>query len=45
MHIASIVVGELAADQDALSALLAGLPAGVRLFSLFEANPQLIDLK
>ncbi len=23
---------------------LAGLPAGVQLFSLFEANPQLIDL-
>ncbi|SFR04086.1 anthranilate synthase component I [Poseidonocella sedimentorum] len=28
MHIVSNVVGELAADQDALSALLAGLPAG-----------------
>lgn len=25
-------------------AFLAGLPAGVQLFSLFEANPQLIDL-
>ena len=33
--------------QEALLALdgfLAGLPAGVQLFSLFEANPQLIDL-
>ncbi len=28
MHIVSNVVGELSADQDALSALLAGLPAG-----------------
>ena len=28
MHITSNVVGELAEDQDALSALLAGLPAG-----------------
>ncbi|MEB8388360.1 anthranilate synthase component I [Rhodobacteraceae bacterium KMM 6894] len=28
MHIVSNVVGELAVDQDALSALLAGLPAG-----------------
>lgn len=28
MHITSNVVGELAGDQDALSALLAGLPAG-----------------
>ena len=28
MHIVSNVVGELAEDQDALSALLAGLPAG-----------------
>lgn len=28
MHIVSNVVGELRADQDALSALLAGLPAG-----------------
>ncbi|HKL56392.1 MAG TPA: anthranilate synthase component I [Roseovarius sp.] len=28
MHIVSNVVGELAPDQDALSALLAGLPAG-----------------
>ena len=28
MHIVSNVVGELADDQDALSALLAGLPAG-----------------
>lgn len=37
-----------AADPaDALGrfdAFLAGLPAGVQLFSLFEANPQLIDL-
>ncbi|WP_299207073.1 glutamine-synthetase adenylyltransferase [uncultured Tateyamaria sp.] len=33
--------------QEALAAFdgfLAGLPAGVQLFSLFEANPQLIDL-
>ncbi|MTH64432.1 glutamine-synthetase adenylyltransferase [Paracoccus shanxieyensis] len=33
--------------DDALAsfdAFLAGLPAGVQLFSLFEANPQLIDL-
>lgn len=33
--------------QEALMALdgfLAGLPAGVQLFALFEANPQLIDL-
>ena len=33
--------------QEALSAFdgfLAGLPAGVQLFSLFEANPQLVDL-
>ncbi|MFG6079512.1 hypothetical protein ACEUZ9_003943 [Paracoccus litorisediminis] len=33
--------------QDALArfdAFLAGLPSGVQLFSLFEANPQLIDL-
>ncbi|HWL56947.1 MAG TPA: glutamine-synthetase adenylyltransferase [Paracoccus sp. (in: a-proteobacteria)] len=33
--------------EEALSrfdAFLAGLPAGVQLFSLFEANPQLIDL-
>ncbi len=28
----------------ALDGFLAGLPAGVQLFSLFEANPQLIDL-
>jgi glutamate-ammonia-ligase adenylyltransferase len=27
-----------------LDAFLAGLPAGVQLFALFEANPQLIDL-
>ncbi|WP_407493610.1 bifunctional [glutamine synthetase] adenylyltransferase/[glutamine synthetase]-adenylyl-L-tyrosine phosphorylase [Pseudooceanicola sp. MF1-13] len=36
-----------ARPQEALTALdgfLAGLPAGVQLFSLFEANPQLIDL-
>ncbi|SMO32110.1 glutamine-synthetase adenylyltransferase [Paracoccus laeviglucosivorans] len=34
-------------SHEALSsfdAFLAGLPAGVQLFSLFEANPQLIDL-
>ena len=29
---------------DSFDAFLAGLPAGVQLFSLFEANPQLIDL-
>ena len=29
---------------QALDGFLAGLPAGVQLFSLFEANPQLIDL-
>ncbi|MGD1884306.1 MAG: glutamine-synthetase adenylyltransferase [Paracoccaceae bacterium] len=28
----------------ALDGFLAGLPAGVQLFSLFEANPQIIDL-
>ncbi|KUP92292.1 glutamate-ammonia-ligase adenylyltransferase [Tritonibacter horizontis] len=28
----------------ALDGFLAGMPAGVQLFSLFEANPQLIDL-
>lgn len=28
----------------ALDGFLAGLPAGVQIFSLFEANPQLIDL-
>ena len=36
-----------AKPEEALSALdgfLAGLPAGVQLFSLFEANPVLIDL-
>jgi [glutamine synthetase] adenylyltransferase / [glutamine synthetase]-adenylyl-L-tyrosine phosphorylase len=37
-----------AADADealgALDAFLGGLPAGVQLFSLFEANPQLLDL-
>ncbi|EAQ03358.1 glutamate-ammonia ligase adenylyltransferase [Pseudooceanicola batsensis HTCC2597] len=36
-----------ARPDEALSAFdgfLAGLPAGVQLFSLFEANPQLIDL-
>lgn len=36
-----------ARPEEALSALdgfLAGLPAGVQVFSLFEANPQLIDL-
>lgn len=36
-----------AKPQEALLALdgfLAGLPAGVQVFSLFEANPQLIDL-
>ncbi|MBN9888365.1 glutamine-synthetase adenylyltransferase [Salipiger abyssi] len=36
-----------AKPEEALTAFdgfLAGLPAGVQLFSLFEANPQLIDL-
>ncbi|MCR8546998.1 bifunctional [glutamate--ammonia ligase]-adenylyl-L-tyrosine phosphorylase/[glutamate--ammonia-ligase] adenylyltransferase [Salipiger sp. P9] len=36
-----------AKPQEALAAFdgfLAGLPAGVQLFSLFDANPQLIDL-
>ncbi|MGR3322786.1 MAG: glutamine-synthetase adenylyltransferase [Pseudooceanicola sp.] len=36
-----------ARPEEALTAFdgfLAGLPAGVQLFSLFEANPQLIDL-
>ncbi|MGI3167805.1 glutamine-synthetase adenylyltransferase [Pseudooceanicola sp. C21-150M6] len=36
-----------ARPEEALAAFdgfLAGLPAGVQLFSLFEANPQLIDL-
>ncbi|MBV2360900.1 glutamine-synthetase adenylyltransferase [Thalassococcus sp. CAU 1522] len=40
-------LGDTARPEEALSALdgfLAGLPAGVQLFSLFEANPQLIDL-
>ena len=36
-----------AEPEDALAAFegfLAGLPAGVQLFALFEANPQLVDL-
>lgn len=36
-----------AKPEEALASLdgfLAGLPAGVQLFSLFEANPQLVDL-
>ncbi|MCM2562395.1 glutamine-synthetase adenylyltransferase [Lutimaribacter sp. EGI FJ00015] len=40
-------LGRTAKPDEALLALdgfLAGLPAGVQLFSLFEANPQLIDL-
>ena len=40
-------LGAAAKPQEALSAFdgfLAGLPAGVQLFSLFEANPQLVDL-
>ena len=40
-------LAETARPDEALLALdgfLAGLPAGVQLFSLFEANPQLIDL-
>jgi glutamate-ammonia-ligase adenylyltransferase len=40
-------LGEAEKPEEALSAFdsfLAGLPAGVQLFSLFDANPQLIDL-
>ncbi|MFY0624178.1 MAG: glutamine-synthetase adenylyltransferase [Pelagimonas sp.] len=40
-------LGKAPKPEDALLAFdgfLAGLPAGVQLFSLFEANPQLIDL-
>ena len=40
-------LGRAAKPAEALVAFdgfLAGLPAGVQLFSLFEANPQLIDL-
>ncbi|MEP2532936.1 glutamine-synthetase adenylyltransferase [Shimia sp.] len=40
-------LSDTARPDDALLALdgfLKGLPAGVQLFSLFEANPQLIDL-
>ena len=40
-------LGRAARPEEALTAFdgfLAGLPAGVQLFSLFEANPQLIDL-
>ncbi|KUJ80808.1 glutamine-synthetase adenylyltransferase [Ruegeria marisrubri] len=40
-------LAKTAKPEEALVALdgfLAGLPAGVQLFSLFEANPQLIDL-
>lgn len=40
-------LAETARPDDALNAFdgfLSGLPAGVQLFSLFEANPQLIDL-
>ncbi len=40
-------LGRVAKPDEALVALdgfLAGLPAGVQLFSLFQANPQLIDL-
>ena len=40
-------LGRTARPDEALLALdgfLAGLPAGVQLFSLFEANPHLIDL-
>lgn len=44
------ILGKLAKAADPHQALIAfdgflrGLPAGVQLFSLFEANPQLIDL-
>ncbi len=40
-------LGRAARPEEALLSLdgfLAGLPAGVQLFSLFEANPQLVDL-
>ena len=40
-------LGAATKPQEALIAFdgfLAGLPAGVQLFSLFEANPQLVDL-
>lgn len=40
-------ISRMAKPAEALTALdgfLAGLPAGVQLFSLFEANPHLIDL-
>ena len=40
-------LGSATKPQEALAAFdgfLAGLPAGVQLFSLFEANPQLVDL-
>ncbi|EPX80427.1 glutamine-synthetase adenylyltransferase [Salipiger mucosus] len=40
-------LGEAARPEEALAAFdgfLAGLPAGVQLFSLFEANPPLVDL-
>ncbi len=40
-------LGQAARPEEALVAFdgfLSGLPAGVQLFSLFEANPQLIDL-
>ena len=40
-------ISRMAKPAEALRALdgfLSGLPAGVQLFSLFEANPQLIDL-
>ena len=40
-------LSRVAKPDEALAALdgfLAGLPAGVQLFSLFEANPQLLDL-
>lgn len=40
-------LSEAAKPDEALIALdgfLAGLPAGVQVFSLFEANPQLVDL-
>ncbi|WP_439524690.1 bifunctional [glutamate--ammonia ligase]-adenylyl-L-tyrosine phosphorylase/[glutamate--ammonia-ligase] adenylyltransferase [Marivita sp.] len=44
------ILGRLAKTSNPLDALgafdgfLSGLPAGVQVFSLFEANPQLIDL-
>ncbi len=49
-RLAPVLLGRLqhAANPDealiALDGFLAGLPAGVQIFSLFDANPQLVDL-